>query len=140
MKDGQIIEVVKLLPIYFLFIATFTQASMEKFLSKGVPDWFQKQFEPTILNFFPGALNLQYYLLALLEASVVLLFVMSLASLEFLPEHNRLFLKVALILALFTFFALGFGLRMSGDFQGAANLFSYFGFTFLIFFYVEKFA
>jgi len=99
-----------------------------------------KQFSATFLNAFPGSLKIQYYALALLELCVVLLFLLSGFQLEFLAGAERSYLKCALILALFTFFALGFGLRMSGDFQGAANLFMYFGVTFLIFIYVEKFA
>jgi hypothetical protein len=135
-----LLESVKLLPVYLLFVATFASASSEKFLSGGVPDWFLKQFEKTLLNAFPGSLKAQYYLLALMEAGIALLFVVSLGTFEFLPGHDRTVLKAALVLALFTFFALGFGLRMGGDYQGAANLFMYFGMTFLIFTYVERFA
>jgi hypothetical protein len=140
MKEMQFLEVVKLIPVYLLFVATFGQASLEKLFSGGVPEWFRSQFDKTFLNAFPGALTLQYYLIALLELSVVFLFIVSGYYLEFLPGVDRSFLKAALIMALFTFFALGFGLRMAGDFQGAANLFAYFGTTFLVFVYVEKFA
>lgn len=138
MDKAVLIDNVKLLPVYLLFMATFAQAGMEKFFSKGVPDWFRKQFEPTILNAFPGALTLEYYLLALMELSVLVLFALSAVNLEFLAQHDKSILKIALLMALFTFFALGFGLRMSGDFQGAANLFVYFGVAFLIFYYVER--
>jgi len=131
---------VKLVPVYLLFIATFGQASSEKFLSGGVPDWFVNQFAKTRLNLFPGSLNLQYFLIATLEAAVVLAFILSAGRLEFVDGNDKSILKAALLLALFVFFALGFGLRMSGDFQGAANLFLYFGVTFLIFTYVERFA
>lgn len=128
----------KLIPVYLLFLATFGQASLEKFLSGGVPDWFRKQFENTFLNAFPGALSIQYYLIAVLEAAVVVAFLLSAAHLEFVAGSPRDVLKLALVLALFVFFALGFGLRISGDYQGAANLFLYFGATFLIFMYVER--
>lgn len=140
MDNAYILDAVKLLPVYLLFVATFAQASLEKFFSGGVPDWFKKQFEPTILNVFQGSLSIQYYLLAVLEMSVVLLFLLSAGTLEFLPGHDRTLLKAALVLALLTFCALGIGLRLSGDFQGAANLFAYFGVTFLIFVYIERFA
>ena len=138
MEKITLVEQWKLVPIYLLFIATFSQAGLEKVLSGGVPDWFLKQFQNTFLNIFPGSLKIQYYALAALELSVVVLFVISGFSGEFLPGHGRGFLQLALLVALFTFFALGFGLRMSGDFQGAANLFLYFGVTFLIFAYVEQ--
>jgi hypothetical protein len=126
------IDAVKLIPVYLLFIGTFLQASLEKFFSGGVPDWFRNQFSKTLLNAFPGALGIQYYAIAFLEFSVVILFLISGMRMEFLPGANRDFFKAALVLALFTFFALGFGLRMSGDYQGAANLFMYFGVTFII--------
>lgn len=134
------LENVKLIPLYFLFIGTFGQAGLEKLRSGGVPDWFQKQFEPTFLNPFPGSLKAQYYLIALLELAVVALFLWSGIQLEFLAGHDRYLLKGGLILALFAFFSLGFGLRISGDFQGASNLFGYFGVTLLALLYVEKFA
>ncbi len=133
------LEYLKLLPVYCLFIGTFGQASTEKFLSGGVPEWFKNQFQNTFVNKMPGGLSAQYYFIACLEATVVLLFLLSLGTMEFLPFRDTSFLKAGLVLALFVFFALGFGLRVSGDFQGAANLFAYFGVTFLIFIYVERF-
>ena len=139
METSNWLEYLKLLPIYCLFIGTFGQASSEKFLSGGVPDWFKNQFQPTFMSKLPGGLTAQYYLIACLEATIVLFFLLSLGSLEFLPFHDTTFLKTGLVLALFAFFALGFGLRITGDFQGAANLFAYFGVTFLIFVYVERF-
>ncbi len=127
-----IFESIKLVPVYLLFVGTFLQAGMEKFFSGGVPEWFTKQFAGTFLNAFPGALKIQYYAIAALEILVVVFFLISGFRLEFLPGGSRDFLRAALVLALFTFFALGFGLRISGDYQGAANLFMYFGVTFLI--------
>lgn len=138
MEISQIIPYIKFFPIYLLFIGTFGQACTEKFFSGGVPDWFKTQFDKTFLNFVPGALTIQYYMIAVLEASVVVLMLFSIGRMEFLPGREQDFLKLALVMALFAFFALGFGLRISGDFQGAANLFMYFGVTFLIFVYVEK--
>jgi hypothetical protein len=134
------IDSVKLLPVYLLFLGTFGQASLEKLFSGGVPAWFVSQFEKTKLNLFPGSLSIQYYAIAALEACVVLFFLLSALNGEFLAGHDKSFLQAALVLALFTFFALGFGLRMSGDYQGAANLFLYFGVTFLLFSYVERLA
>ncbi len=140
MDKAYLLDAVKLIPVYLLFLGTFGQASSEKFLSGGVPAWFTAQFEKSKLNAFPGALSFNYYFIAVLEAVVALLFLLSAGTLEFLPGHERGILKAALVLALFTFFALGFGLRITGDFHGAANLFMYFGVTLLIFLYVERFA
>lgn len=140
MNAAQWLDHLKLIPLYLLFIGTFGQASQEKFLSGGVPSWFQNQFAKTILNPFPGSLTLNYYLIAALEASVVVLFLLSGIQGEFVASHDHTLLRAGLVMALFTFFALGFGLRISGDFQGAANLFMYFGVTLLALMYVEKFA
>lgn len=134
------LDSVKLIPIYLLFLGTFGQAGIEKLRSGGTPDWFRKQFEATILNPFPGSLTINYYFIALLELAVVALFFWSGIQLEFVAGHDRFFLKCALVLALFTFFSLGFGLRIGGDFQGASNLFGYFGVTLLALLYVERFA
>lgn len=138
MNQDEMIEILKLVPVYLLYIGTFGLASAEKFRSGGVPDWFGAQFEKTLLNVFPGSLKIQYYLIAALEALVAVLFLISALTGEFLPGATPMFLRWALLAALFTFFALGIGLRIGGDYQGAANLFAYFGVTFLISIYVEK--
>src|SRR5262249_11872779 len=97
--NATLIDYVKLLPVYLLFVGTFGSASSEKFLSGGVPGWFLSQFEKTKLNMFPGSLQVQYYLIALMEAAVVLVFLLSAGSLEFLPGHDKSLLKMALVLA-----------------------------------------
>lgn len=140
MENTTWLDSVKLLPLYLLFIGTFGQAGLEKLMSGGVPEWFRKQFEKTLLNAVPGQLTAQYYLIALMELGVVALFLVSGIQFEFVAGHGRFFLKCALVLALLTFFSLGFGLRLSGDYQGAANLFAYFGVTLLALLYVERFA
>jgi len=140
MEASALLDSLKLVPVYLLFIATFGSASAEKLLSGGCPDWFKAQFAKTFLAKLPGGITPHYYAIALLEAAVVATFLLSAGSLEFLAGNDKTILKAALVLALFTFFALGFGLRLSGDYQGAANLFSYFGVTLLILLYVERFA
>ena len=140
MENTTWLDNVKLLPLYFLFLGTFGQAGLEKLMSGGVPEWFRNQFAKTILNPFEGSITVNYYLIALLELGVVALFLWSGISLEFLAGRERTVLKAALVLALFVFFALGFGLRIAGDYQGAANLFAYFGVTLLALLYVERFA
>lgn len=126
-------QYIKFVPIYLLYIGTFSHACSEKWRSGGAPDWFKSQFEKTFFNFAPWAIKVEYYLIAILETLVTLLFILSALTLEFLPGNEMFFLKYALYLAQITFFSLGFGLRVGGDYQGAANLFSYFGVTFLIF-------
>jgi hypothetical protein len=124
----------KLIPIYLLYITTFGLAATSKLLPLfsghvGAPEWFQKQFGGTFLNLFPGALSANFYLIAILELTVTVLFIAGL--------FRRKFLHPALLLAQLVFVILGFGLRISSDFHGAAELVGYFGVTLLATWYVE---
>jgi hypothetical protein len=127
----------KLLPLYLLFLSTFGLAAWSKLSVPGVPAWFETQFATTFLNAFPGALALNFYLIAVLEALVATGFAVSLARREFLPGRGRAWLLSSLLLAELVFVVLGFGLRMTGDHAGAANLFFYFGATLVALWYVE---
>jgi hypothetical protein len=135
----------KFVPLYLLYLSTFGMAAVGKWreLPNGAPEWFQKQFEGTVLNLFPGALTANYYLIAALESLVTLAFVVSLVlslftnfftslfGREFMPDQERSLLQLSLWGAQFVFVVLGFGLRLAGDFHGAAELFVYFGVTLL---------
>jgi hypothetical protein len=125
----------KLIPLYLLYLTTFGAAAASKLIPLtpfGAPDWFQKQFGETFLNAFPGALSLNFYLIAVMELTITLGFFVSLFRKEFLPGRKKCVLQAMLLLAQLNFVILGFGLRIVHDFQGAANLFFYFGFTFLV--------
>ncbi len=125
-----LIQSLFLVPLYLVFISIFLLAGGQK-LGGGVPEWFVKQFAGTFLGKLPQAFP--YYSIAVLELGVAVLFAVSAVRGEFLPGPTPVFLLAGLLLAQFTFFALGFGLRVAGDFQGAANLFMYFGITFFLF-------
>jgi len=131
----------KFVPLYLLYLSTFGMAAVGKWreLPNGAPEWFQKQFAGTVLNLFPGALTANYYLIATLESLVTLAFMVSLVmnfttslfGREFMPDQERSMLQLSLWGAQFVFVVLGFGLRLAGDFHGAAELFLYFGVTLL---------
>jgi hypothetical protein len=126
----------KVIPIYLLYLTTFGLASFEKFRAGAVPDWFIQQFSGTFLNFHPGALALQFYSIATLEASVVFLLLGSFFKRE--PfKAKRPILKGALFLATLVFVILGFGLRLTHDFRGAAESFSYFGVSLVSLLFVD---
>lgn len=132
-------EKLKILPFYLVYISTFGLASFEKFKTfpNYAPAWFQKQFEETILNVFSSAMTVQYYMIATLEGVITLGFVLSLLRKEFLPRQSKRLLLGSLVLSEFSFAILGFGQRMTRDFHGAAELFSYFGVTAVIILYLE---
>jgi hypothetical protein len=71
-------------------------------------------------------------LIAALELTVTLGLIVSLVKKEFLPGTEKTLLKATLLLAQFVFVMLGFGLRLTQDFAMAANLFFYFGLTWLV--------
>src|ERR1700733_1550474 len=96
-----------LLPLYGVFIPLLGLPAYDKF-SKGVPEWFIKQFNETLLAKGPGGLAGSFYFIALLETLTALCFVLSLIKGEFLPERPRHFLEMSLFLAMTTFAVLGF--------------------------------
>ena len=120
------LKLMALFPVYFLFMTTFGLASLDKFKGRQVPDWFLNQFKNTFLNQGEAVLRLMFWSIAVLELIVFFVFAMSLGRMEFLTG-NLEYLKMGVTLAMSTFAFLGFGLRVAGDFQGAANLFTYFG-------------
>jgi hypothetical protein len=122
-----------LLPLYVVFTSTFGLSAFSKFTGGGTPGWFLKQFQDSILNAFPGALTVNFYFIAVLEGLTALGFLGSLIRLEFLPRKEKSLLHGALFLAMADFAILGFGLRLTGDYNGAFQLFTYFAATFLIF-------
>ena len=130
-------HITKYVALYGLFLVTFGLAGLDKFLTEGVPGWFTQQFGETFLATLPG-LSFAYYKIALLEVAVVLIFVTSFVRGEFLENRDRSFLKLGLALSLIVFVVLGFGLRLTKDFGGAANLFFYFGATLVCLFVVQK--
>lgn len=77
---------------------------------------------------FPEELHWGYWLIATLEALLTLGFLISVFNFVFLPY--------ALLGSLFLFGVLLLGLRITYDFQGSANMFTYFGTTLVALFLV----
>jgi hypothetical protein len=127
-----------LLPVYGMYLTLLGQSALSKIADFGVPEWFLKQFSHTVLDAFPGALALNFFAIAALELVLTALFLVSLLRREFLPNHTRPFLKAGLWGSAWLFVALGFGLRMTGDFNSAAQAFVYFIVSFELFKYVAR--
>lgn len=127
----------KFLAIQLLILMTFGLASLSKWNNGGIPESFSDRFGETWMASLPGGLFIPFYSIVLLETAVTFIIIVSLARTEWLAKSNKLFLRMALVLSLFVFVMLGYGLRLTGDFGGAANLFFYFGTTLVALFVVE---
>lgn len=114
--------------IIFIYTLLFGTAALDKWKTLSTPDWFSKQFENTIIHKLPGKASVGYWLIATAEALLTFAFVASAFNFAFLP--------FALIGSLFLFGLLLFGLRITYDFQGSANMFTYFGTTLVSLFLV----
>jgi len=127
----------KFIAIQLLILMTFGLASITKWKSGGIPENFTNRFGETWMATLPGSLFIPFYSIVLFETAVALLMVASLIRMEWLGSSNKIFLKSGLILSLFIFVMLGYGLRLTGDFGGAANLFFYFGAALIALYVVE---
>ncbi|TVR16721.1 MAG: hypothetical protein EA391_07265 [Balneolaceae bacterium] len=128
----------KFVAIQLLLLMTFGLASLGKWRTQNIPESFSDRFGETWMAALPGDLFIPFYSIVLLETVIALLIVVSIVRAEWLANSNKLFLKTGLVLSLFVFVMLGYGLRLTGDFGGAANLFFYFGATLIALFVVEN--
>jgi hypothetical protein len=127
-EDGVVYGLV-LAGIYLLVGVLFFYAGKEKiFDGLGAPPPIEKQFSGTFLDTIPGV-DAAWTILGILELSIFVLTVVSLATLEFLPSRRKPVLISALALAIFTFSILGIGQNVVGENTGVAELFLYAGAT-----------
>ena len=128
----------KFIAVQALFLVTFGLASLVKWNSGGVPEAFTEQFGSTWLAALPLGLVLPYYLIAVTETLIFVLFLLSLFRLEWLATSDKMYLRLGLIVSLFVFVILAYGLRLTGQFGGTANAFFYFGVTLFSLYITEK--
>jgi len=120
---------IEVLPLYAVLFYTMGLPGFSKiFHHEMVLPKYVGMFENTLIGSFPGV-SPAIYLLGLMEIGVPILILISAARLEFLSAKPKLWLEAALILTLATFAALGFGLRLIQNNDGAASLYFYFGAT-----------
>lgn len=117
--------------IYFAYLSTFLTVSIQK-IQSGAPEWFLKQFNGTFIEKLPGGAKAGFWMITFLETSVAILLCLALLNREWHLGEPMVWLPIAISLSAFTFAVLGFGLRISNDFQGASNLFSYFGVSLIV--------
>ncbi|HAB15883.1 MAG TPA: hypothetical protein DCE44_05480, partial [Verrucomicrobiales bacterium] len=116
-----------LLAINALFLMVWGFAGLGK-LASGLPPWFGDKFGATFLEKFPG-LTATFWLLTLAEVLAFALGLIALLRGEFWGGRPALFLKATLVWSLFVFVKLGFGQWLTGEYNGTAQLFAYFGGT-----------
>jgi hypothetical protein len=97
----------------------------------NAPSYIKDQFKGTFLDTIPGA-DTAWVILGLLEFGVFVLLVASLIRLEFLPHKDKSILQVGLATALLTFAFLAFGQTATKQYEGTAQLYTYFGSTVII--------
>ena len=97
----------------------------------NAPQGIKTQFAGTWIDTFPGA-DAAWVILGILEFGVFVLLVASLFRLEFLPHRDKSLLQVGLAVALVTFACLAFGQTATGQHEGSASLYQYFGATVVI--------
>lgn len=123
----------KTLPFYALLIMTFGLAGLDKVIGAKVPSWFLEQFKGSLLDVFPGTLEVSFVLITLLELATAIVLIIGLAKREFLARlgSDKRFLQLGIILAQVSFIALGFGQRLTHKFDSAGALFFYAALTYI---------
>lgn len=128
----------KYIAIQALYLSTFGLASLAKWKPREVPEGFINRFGDTWLNLLPGGLFIPYYTIAVMETLIFAFFLLSVSRVEWVKSSDKMYMRLGLILSLFVFVMLGYGLRLTGEFGGTANAFFYFGVTLFALYLCEK--
>jgi hypothetical protein len=127
-EDG-VVYALLLAGIYFLVGVLFFYGGKEKILDGiGAPPGIEKQFAGTFLDTIPG-IDAAWTILGILELAIFVLMIVSLATLEFMPNRKKPFLLSGLALSVFTFSILAIGENVTGEHEGVEGLFLYAGAT-----------
>jgi hypothetical protein len=97
----------------------------------NAPQGIQEQFAGTFLDTIPGT-DAAWVILGILEFGVFVLLVASLLRLEILPHRDKSLLQVGLAVAMLAFGLMAFGQTATGQHEGTASLYTYFGSTVVI--------
>jgi hypothetical protein len=124
-----------LFAVNLLFLMIWGFAAVGK-VRNGMPSWFSSKFGETILARFPG-LTLSFWLLTGAELLALLLGAIALLRGEFIGRCRPTWLSAMLTWSLFVFVGLAFGQWLISDFNGASQLFIYFGITLFTLHYVK---
>jgi hypothetical protein len=125
--------------IYLSVGFLFYYAAHEKLITNSgtMPAPLQKLFAGSFFASVPGD-NAAWVLLGLLEASVVLILILSLARGEFMPQRRKPILLTGLSVSLLAFGVMGLANDMIGNTATVIELFTYFGVTVVVMFLVRQ--
>ena len=116
--------------IYMGFGFLWYYSFKEKLFDDGgtMPAGLAKGYAGTFVDSFPG-LNATWTILGVVEGIAFLGFIASILTGEFLPTRRKPILVASLGISLITFALLIFGQELTGEFEGVAQAFGYFGAT-----------
>lgn len=116
--------------VYFLVGVLFFYSGKEKLFDGDAkaPAGIERQFEGTFVATFPGV-DALWAILSVLEFAVFVILLVSIIRGEFLPHRSKKILLSGLALGLLTFACLSFGQTSTGNNEGTASLYTYFGVT-----------
>jgi len=126
---------VALLAVNLLFLMVWGFTGIGK-VFQGYPAWFPDKFGKTFLATFPG-LHASFWMLTLAELLGFALAALALLRAEFLERRTPIALQGTLVWSLLVFVQLGFGQWLTSEFNGTAQLFTYFAGTIICLMYVE---
>jgi hypothetical protein len=110
----------------------FYSGKSKLFDSDGhAPPPIKEQFQSSFLSTFPGT-DAAWIILGILEFGVFVILLASILRAEFLPHRDKSLLQVGLSVALITFACMAFGQTATGQHEGTASLYQYFGATVVI--------
>lgn len=116
--------------IYMGFGFLWYYSFKEKLFDDGgtMPAGLAKGYAGTFVDSFPG-LNATWTILGIVEGIAFVGIVASILTGEFLPSRRKPILVASLGVSLVTFALLIFGQELTGEFEGVAQAFGYFGAT-----------
>lgn len=119
--------------VYFLVGVLFFYSGKEKLFDEDAkpPPAIERQFDGTFVATFPGV-DALWAILSVLEFAVFVILVVSLVRGEFLPHRRKSLLLAGLALGLLVFACLSFGQTSTGNTEGTASLYTYFGVTVVV--------
>jgi hypothetical protein len=125
--------------IYLSVGFLFYYAAHEKLIVNGgsMPAGLQKAFAGSFFASVPGD-NAAWVLLGLIEASVVVLLVVSLVRGEFLPQRRKPVLLAGLSVSVLAFAVMIVANAMTGNNASVITLFTYLGVTGVVMFLVRQ--
>lgn len=127
------------LPIIFLLFYTMAFPGYQKiFNSEVVMGKYVAMFSNSFLAQLPGGIPPFIYLLGICELISGILALIAVVKGEFLPNRNKLFLRLALFVTVLTFFQLSIGLFVLVNISGAVNLLLYAIFSAILFYLIEE--